>query len=217
MVAAPVQESIGCKTLCELCQKRGYDFCANAAKTTPITTPPAAPVQEPEHIVHSNGRYSPLLTRMMNKRVESNVKQVIHLYDEPPAAQPSPVQEPVAYPEGDVVGPCVCGSWPGGKCLKCPRITPPAAPVQEPAGWQICIGNSPDWSWADSEAYADFYGKQSGLHYKKRPLYATPPAAHQQWVGLTDEEIKTIDETALTKNMAIAMTMATLKEKNSDL
>ena len=24
-----------------------------------------------------------------------------------------------AYPEGDVVGPCVCGSWPGGKCLKC--------------------------------------------------------------------------------------------------
>jgi hypothetical protein len=97
MVAAPVQESIGCKTLCELCQKRGYDFCANAAKTTPITTPPAAPVQEPEHIVHSNGRYSPLLTRMMNKRVESNVKQVIHLYDEPPAAQPSPVQEPVAW------------------------------------------------------------------------------------------------------------------------
>ena len=56
----------------------------------------AAP-QEPEHIVHSNGRYSPLLTRMMNKRVESNVKQVIHLYDEPPAAQPSPVQEPVAW------------------------------------------------------------------------------------------------------------------------
>jgi hypothetical protein len=34
-------------------------------------------------------------------------------------------QEPVPYPEGDVVGPCICGSWPGGKCLKCPRITPP--------------------------------------------------------------------------------------------
>jgi hypothetical protein len=33
-----------------------------------------APVQEPEHIVHSNGRYSPLLTRMMNKQVESNAK-----------------------------------------------------------------------------------------------------------------------------------------------
>jgi hypothetical protein len=43
---------------------------------------------------------------------------------------PEPVkpaqQEPVAYPEGDIVGPCICGSWPGGKCLKCPRITAPA-------------------------------------------------------------------------------------------
>ena len=36
-----------------------------------------------------------------------------------------PEQEPVAYPDGDVVGPCICGSWPGGKCLKCPRITTP--------------------------------------------------------------------------------------------
>ena len=35
-----------------------------------------------------------------------------------------------------------------------------------------------------------------------------------RWVGLTDEEIKTIDEMALTKNMAIAMTVQTLKEKN---
>lgn len=24
------------------------------------------------------------------------------------------------YPVGIVVGPCVCGSWPGGECLKCP-------------------------------------------------------------------------------------------------
>ena len=32
------------------------------------------------------------------------------------------IQEP--YPEGIVVGPCICGSWPGGKCLKCPRTAP---------------------------------------------------------------------------------------------
>lgn len=24
-----------------------------------------------------------------------------------------------AYPKGNVAGPCVCGSWPGGPCLKC--------------------------------------------------------------------------------------------------
>ena len=23
------------------------------------------------------------------------------------------------YPEGDVPGPCICGSWPGGECLRC--------------------------------------------------------------------------------------------------
>jgi hypothetical protein len=23
------------------------------------------------------------------------------------------------YPKGEVVGPCVCGSWPGGECLQC--------------------------------------------------------------------------------------------------
>lgn len=27
------------------------------------------------------------------------------------------------YPDGIIVGPCLCGSWPGGKCLKCPRVT----------------------------------------------------------------------------------------------
>lgn len=31
------------------------------------------------------------------------------------------------YPVGEVVGPCVCGSWPGGECLKCEWI--PAAPA----------------------------------------------------------------------------------------
>jgi len=37
----------------------------------------------------------------------------------PPAAQPP-------YPTGIVDGPCVCGSWPGGECFKCPWQ--PAAP-----------------------------------------------------------------------------------------
>jgi hypothetical protein len=44
----PVQEAVACKTLCELCMKRGYGFCANTAKTTPIiTTPPAQPAPLP--------------------------------------------------------------------------------------------------------------------------------------------------------------------------
>ena len=35
------------------------------------------------------------------------------------------------------------------------------------------------------------------------------------WVGLTDEEIKTIEEMALTKRMAIEMAIAIVKEKNT--
>ena len=43
----------------------------------------AQPAQEPAYNVTSNGRHSPLLTHMMNKRADSNINQVIHLYDQP--------------------------------------------------------------------------------------------------------------------------------------
>lgn len=38
---------------------------------------------------------------------------------------------PASWPDEEVVGPCVCGSWPGGWCLQCPwqpASPPPAAP-----------------------------------------------------------------------------------------
>ena len=41
-LAQPEQEPVACKTLCELCVKRGYSFCVNAAQTTPIPSPPAS-------------------------------------------------------------------------------------------------------------------------------------------------------------------------------
>lgn len=28
------------------------------------------------------------------------------------------------YPTGIVYGPCVCGSWPGGPCFRCPLVEP---------------------------------------------------------------------------------------------
>lgn len=37
------------------------------------------------------------------------------------AAAPDPALFDLpSYPAGLVVGPCVCGSWPGGECLQCP-------------------------------------------------------------------------------------------------
>ena len=41
-----------------------------------------------------------------------------------------------AYLEGDVVGPCVCGSWPGGKCLKCPWVELTDEQIHNTAGYQ---------------------------------------------------------------------------------
>ncbi|CAH1678326.1 hypothetical protein [Chelatococcus sp.] len=29
------------------------------------------------------------------------------------------------YPDSPVIGPCLCGSWPGGRCLKCQTTTNP--------------------------------------------------------------------------------------------
>lgn len=31
---------------------------------------------------------------------------------------------PPQYPKGDVAGPCLCGSWPGGPCMRCRPLTP---------------------------------------------------------------------------------------------
>lgn len=45
------------------------------------------------------------------------------------AAPPAVVEERPPYPEGDVSGPCVCGSWPGGPCLRCKWI--PAPPLAD--------------------------------------------------------------------------------------
>lgn len=42
--------------------------------------------------------------------------------DEPCEKRPEDYDLP-PYPEGEVVGPCICGSWPGGKCLRC-RVVP---------------------------------------------------------------------------------------------
>jgi hypothetical protein len=85
--------------------------------------------------------------------------------------------EPVAYPEGDVVGPCICGSWPGGKCLKCPRTTQPSqpAPVQEPV---------------KLVAYNCKCGRTMKFESVNGVVAAQRQSARSAWVGLSDEEIK---------------------------
>lgn len=82
------------------------------------------------------------------------------------------------YPKGDVVGPCICGSWPGGPCLKCPPSAPQPSKTRstsaEPEGWQWQTGAGDTWhtaerpSIADPETYARTMAGQFG---KVRAIY----------------------------------------------
>lgn len=56
----------------------------------------------------------------------------------------------------------------------------PAA-AQEAVVWGIRIGDSDSWGYTNNEEQADFLGKQSGLPYEKKPLYAAPVAAAPKW------------------------------------
>lgn len=41
----------------------------------------------------------------------------------------------------------------------------------EAVAWMIRIGDAPHWSYCETESDADFYGKQSGMRYEKKPLF----------------------------------------------
>jgi hypothetical protein len=97
--APTVQEPVACKQLCELCVKRGYDFCANAAKTTPLPSPlaqPAPTVQKPDAMgckcaeCGAWQRWTP--SGMVCKNGHGGASGINQrLYTTPPAAQPAPV------------------------------------------------------------------------------------------------------------------------------
>jgi hypothetical protein len=84
-------------------------------------------------------------------------------------------------------------------------------PEQEPVAWA-------DKQSLDQIANFDATIYAKGGFDNATPLYTTPPLPVQPerpWVGLTDEEVVSIEECALTKRIAIVMTAATLKEKNT--
>lgn len=59
-----------------------------------------------------------------------------------------------AYPTGDVVGPCVCGSWPGGRCFRCRVVR--ARTFDE--AWKAALA-IPDYLYRGGESAKDWFRK----------------------------------------------------------
>jgi hypothetical protein len=85
-----------------------------------------------------------------------------------------------------------------------------AQPAQEPVAWQFMNGST--FRKRRPEDFSDL--APDGFPYWK-PLYTTLPVAKRPWVDLTEDQIKTIEEKALTKQWAIRMVIAQLKECNA--
>jgi hypothetical protein len=84
---------------------------------------------------------------------------------------------------------------------ECHRLT--AAPVQEPVAWRYrgILHDFDPSDWAEGPV---------------TPLYTTPPAAQQQWVGLTDAEVMQTMSGDWTSQFYFARAIeAKLKEKNT--
>ena len=75
----------------------------------------------------------------------------------------------------------------------------------EPVAWAIRIGNSPNWSYCDTESDADFYGKRSVMRYEKKPLFASPQALTPITADdVTDEMVKSYINEAKSIDIATA-------------
>jgi hypothetical protein len=93
--------------------------------------------------------------------VQNIVDAIVALHEgaTPPAAQPAPVQEPVAYQQR------TRPNWKDETCW-----TP----------WEDCSKSEAEDCWNRPQIH-DWL-------YEARALYTTPPAAQRPWIGLTDEE-----------------------------
>lgn len=137
-----------------------------------------------------NKMIAPAITALrtaIEQAEKSNINQVIHLYDKPPAA---PVQEPVA-------------------CIR--SLTDQcAALIKERDELQKQV-----WRYEKHGVTCQTYGdkvESSCSECNVHENYTNPPAAQREWVGLTDYDLSVCDEDGV---VLARYWEAKLKEKNT--
>jgi hypothetical protein len=165
------------------CQLQGVDLDYQ------ITTPPAAPVQEPSNY---------------NEFVETACALI-------KAADDAAADRDYMLDSDDCIR-VLRGEWKGEVLNDMPKQpAPPAAPVQEPVGTYGEIYESMQ-SLLRSGLQRD---QQIYMAMKDKPLYATPPAAQRQWVDLTPQDLNEIFKVANTGEGAVYLALEKVKEKNT--
>ena len=74
------------------------------------------------------------------------------------------------------------------------------APVQEPIGYLFQHEETGLTTVVDVQQVEWCFEKNNPRHQKIGPVYTTPPAAQQPWVGLTDEEIDEVTDAQWANN-----------------
>ena len=91
-----------------------------AAQTALQSESSAQAAQAPARLP-SEGKPIEALAPQQAAQTEAALREVVRLSEDAGLYDDfqTEAQERPAYPEGDVVGLCVCGSWSGGRCLRC--------------------------------------------------------------------------------------------------
>lgn len=112
-------------------------------------------------VIDKTGADSELVARNLRAvlRDAAEMLRALAAAPEPPATRS---EERPPYPEGEVVGPCVCGSWPGGRCLRCEwrPATRPEAEIRN-EGIEMAA------KWHDGKA-TDFEKSETANRINKR-------------------------------------------------
>ena len=193
-----------CKTLCELCVKRGYDFCANAAKTTPIICPPqqqAEPPQWRDMVVVS------LVREGVNKH---KARELADHFAAQQQAEPDrrPLQAAGTHP-----APCARHCEAKAFEIEIRSLNSRLKQQAEPVACRFCHSEGGCWTW---QCY--HCGEIDDV---QKPTQSAPP--QRPWVGLTDEEKKhlataagcTEDDDGHIVTEIFRLAEAKLKERNT--